>query len=468
MKKNIKYGIMLCTAALSLFTACSSDDIVAEEQQDIEAMIAEGMAPSDQKVELYANLETTRASIESNDQGIFSGNSNDIFGVMMLATGFLPQWSQLASDHSIDWGQYFFDPKTMDEGKWTRQKEHTSYYANEMASIVDSKVRFWKGDVYYPVGSFFKYSFYAYNPWCNNIEYHPDQVIAVMDSLDGSKDLIWGCIEPSSDVTSPNYDPHADYAFCADYWRLQDRFLYYGNETKQDPPEYMKFRFKHKMMRLKFNIIAGADDETLPEDMRVYDNAYKVNVRSISVLNVPDTVRLIIADRNNKEVQGTLELSKSRNKAYYLKQYRRVEDPQKGTQMMPDSTLEAISPKYDGNNKPVLTPVGQGIILPVLNQNQRKYQPYQLQVVVEYDGKFYTLRKAVTLETYEESNFEVANSYNITLKIFNPVTAPGDWMQISESKIWDYIDPDFISPEEQAEIDRLKKEQEEKYKNKGK
>lgn len=457
MNKNIKYGIMLCTAALSLFTACSGDDIVAEEQQlDIDAMIAEGMAPSDQKIELSANLEPTRASIESNEQGIFSANSNDIFGVMMLATGFLPQWSQLASDHSIDWGSYYFDPKTMKEGKWLRMKEHTSYFANAMASVVNSKIRFWQGDVYYPVGSFFKYSFYAYNPWCKNIEYRPDQIVAVMDSLDGSKDLIWGCIEPSSDVTSPNYDPHADYAFCADYWRLQDRFLYYGNKTMQNPPEYMKFNFKHKMMRLKFNIIAGADNEALPESQRVYDNAYKVNVRSISVLNVPDTVRLIIADRNDKEKQGSIELSKTRNRAYYLKQYRKVVDPQKGTMMMPDSTLEAISPQHDASNKPVLTPVGQGIILPVLNQNQRKYQPYQLQVVVECNGNFYTLKKAVTLETYDDSNFEVANSYNITLKIYNPETAQGDWIKIAESKIWDYIDPDFISPEEQKEIDRQK------------
>lgn len=453
--------MVLCTAALTLFTSCSNDEVIAEEKVDVEAMIAAGMAPSDQKVELSAALDQTRASIESDANGNFSSNSNDVFGVMMLATGFIPKWAQLANDQSIDWGQYYFDEKTMKKGVWARQKEHTAYLANTEAYVSNSMLRFRNGDVYYPVGSFHKYSFYAYNPRVKDIEYHPNQVIAVMDSLDGSKDVIWGCIEPSSEITSPNYDPYADMAFCADYWRIPGRYAYYGNGTLQTPPQYMKFNFKHLMMRLKFNIIAGADDETLEESQRVYDNAYDVKVRSISVTNVSDTVKLIIADRDDKERQGTLELSKSRNRAYYLKQYRKVD-----SMMLPDSTLEAVSPQYDANKKPVLTPVGQGIILPVLKGNERKERPYQLQVVVEYKGSYYTLKKSIPLATYDDSYFEQGASYNITLKIYNPETAPGDWVMISNSKIWDYLDPDFISPEEQEEIDRRKEEKDKDKKQK--
>lgn len=454
-----KSRIALSIAALAVFTACTKSDF-EEPQVDVEAMLEAGMAPSDQKIELSATLATTtRASIESDKAGNFSSNSNDVFGVMMLATGFIPKWSQLCSDQSIDWGQYHEDEKTK-EVSWVINKVHTAPIANREAFVMNNQVKFWAGDMYYPIGSYHKYSFYAYNPRVKNIEYHPNQVIAVMDSLDGSKDVMWACIEPSSVITSPNYDSHYDMAFCADYWRLHDRNFSSWGLDMQNPPAYMKFNFKHKMMRFDFKLLAGADDESLPESSRVYDNAYKVKVRSISITNVPDTVTLIVADRNNKEVQGTLSYSKSRNRAYYLKQYRHVKDPQTGNvkAILPDSTLEATSPLADADGKPVLTPVGQGLILPVLNDQDRQSRPYQLQVVVEYEGKYYRLKKNISLDTFSGTSFEAGKFYTITLKIFNPVTSSGDWMQIDSAKVWDYLDPDFISPEEQAAIDKLKQE----------
>ena len=265
-----------------------------------------------------------------------------------------------------------------------------------------------------------------------------------MDSLDGTKDIMWSCIEASNQKDRPNYDSHYDYAFCADYWRFNDR------RYAPYVPKYIKFNFTHKLARLKFQLNAGADDESI-EDREQWDytNAARVKVRSISITNAPDTVKLVIADRNNKEKQGTLSFSPKRTKEYFLKEYR--EDK-------PDSVLLGTYPSLDKANHPEATSIGQGILVPVLTEGE----PYKMRIGIECDGDYY-ISKEIELAT--TNPLTEGMSYTLDIIIYNPKTSKNSvsWTKVNEDQFYNLIDPAILSPKE---LEELKRQQEEEKKKK--
>lgn len=459
-----------------MLTSCVDEAIVINEDNDSKTAAEEASRAGDVEIELGATINnmSSRASIESYSNGFFASNKNDVLGVFALATGTIPENLKNFGPVPIDWkGVWKIDQKTEKPYFAGFNEQYSVYLNNTRAAIaykydgtdiVGSRVQWLdapNGKVFYPLNSMHKYSFYAYNPRVDSITYRENQVIAVMDSLKGCEDVIWGCVVPSTS------DIYYNYAFSADYFRKRDNI-----KNMESILANMSFKFTHKMMRLTFDIVAGAEDENIEDPtMRDYDKAYKTRIHSISIHNVPDEVQLVLADKtvpsyDDENQQGTLRYSSSRNKVYYLKEVRQNAK----AEYVLDSLLAPVCPvpanpayaqgNRDETNVPAITRIGQGIILPALTEEDKQSKPYVMQIVIEdSQGNFH--KKSFTLDA-SKGKFEAGKSYNLTLKIYSwdRIRIDGtasEWDSFGEDDYLDNVDPLL-----KEQIEREKKEEEEK------
>lgn len=461
-------------AGALLLAACSSDDIASTTDA---VNIAEAMQPSEVEISLFASGApiATRASIESTPNAFggysFNTNKNDTLGFLMMAVGYTPNLKDV-NQAPIKWEGTWAQNK---KGQWYHagfDEEYSIYLNNaEVGVTYDGGVgisrlhwmgtptphsSFSNGKAYYPLGSLHKYAFYAYNPRVDTLTYETNRVTAVMRNLDGSQDVIWGYLEP---------DPNDTYAYSADYFRQASQRIPYAGDLPVTPETPMVF--SHKMMRLTFSIQAGAEDESSQpiDTLRNYDKAYQTKVHSISIINVPDEVQLVVADKTQETKdedgnitassrKGQLSYSSSRNKTYYLKEKRTMVNKNGATVNLIDSVLTPVAPvpadaeyktgNRDKTNVPAVTNIGQGIILPALNDNDRVKNPYKMLVVLEYPKG--TFRKKVFSLNAPYGEFKAGYSYHLALKIYCPdqvnmSASSTPWEIISDKDIENYTDP---------------------------
>lgn len=462
--RKVILKITSAVMAMATLSACSNEDMAGDVTV---GSVDDALKPSEIEISLGGMAEDmkSRLSIETVN-GAFSTNKNDTLGVYALATTMIdrtetPQiWPLLP----IQWAGEI--PIRDKDGKVIGTKlgpvdNYSIWLDNARAYVMNNKV-VWDNPYgqYYPMISLHTYSFYAYNPRIKEVTYYPDHIEANYTDLKGCEDVIWGCIEPKDAML------HQKLAYCADYFRQQS-VIDNPTQVKND----MTFHFKHKMMRLTFDITAGAKDEKEVEEptMRNYDEAYKTKVHSIAITNVPEKVTLTIADkREDGNMQGNLTYSGKRNKTYYLKE-RRWNDHNK---LVLDSLLTPVSPKpffndyvegtRDETNRPAVTKIGDGIILPALTYDDKLNKPYKMKVLLEYpEGVFQW--KEFTLESSGEPFYE-GFSYNISLKIYSPEdvswsATKEQWQLINEEDYNKHVDPIKEETEKRKEEEEKDKEE---------
>ena len=478
-----RYFINITAAMLAgvAFTACSDDAITNDGMT-----MQEALAPSEYAIELDADASnlTAKAAIKS-DQGSFK---TEDLGVFMLAmnkinTTLTPFWG---FDQNQDCSWYRDPKQTKDSKTYGYTYGFVAYIDNMPAtaspkSAADpaqgSKIMLKNGEAErYPVGSFHRYNFYAYTPRAEKIEYKKDSVVAVMTNLNGTQDVIYSAAIPG-DENNTVQEAYKDYAWSANYFRFRQ-----NRDDATDMPKANKnpkFHFTHKMMQLMFNVQPGgldADGKPVAEDKKEdnlnYDPALETEIIGISIVNIPDTIRLVVADRSGMNNGDLTYSSDNRTQEWFLKSYVAKKSTTGTTyyadQVMPAQSLAMVQEQAideegnpmvdaDGNpimvntNTPVVTKLGgpdavhrQGMIVPAISKEDRLKPDgcYMAKVVVKYpksseDAKYYEMNVPLDSDPQNpEKQFKPGSSYEIYLRIYGPNTVTAT----SQEREWHEVD----------------------------
>lgn len=195
---------------------------------------------------------------------------------------------------------------------------------------------------YYPLGSQYKYDFYGYYPYSDNVQKNSETYSVTYTDLDGTKDVIWG----KADINADDADAQ-NFAYSAKYFRVK---------KDQDGEAYNKqnylpnVNFKHKLM--KFNII-------IKKGTGETDGIENIGVKKVTLRNVCTEGTLVIASRDadNLEKVGTFtpDWTKVNEQGIELKD--------KNDQPLGDDNYLSDA---DANGRII----GQGFLIPVLPKQQ--------------------------------------------------------------------------------------------------
>ena len=148
----------------------------------------------------------------------------------------------------------------------------------------------WEGHYFYPISQFYMYEFYGYYPYAEDahITYEasangdgagdPRHRATVHYTIDGTQDIIWGRAT------------------------LQDKYAYSAYYFRENPDAPMpEIGLQHMLTRLQFQVKPGEDPEN---DGNVFEDAGKISVKSIKILDAYSKVDLIVADLEKREQWG--------------------------------------------------------------------------------------------------------------------------------------------------------------------
>lgn len=342
---------------LAVVASCSSDKELTEAITVEEA--GRTITNSDVEIRLSSGANGTRASVESDENGLFELDS---LGVYCLAKGNLsinPQELPVIWNPSISEGRY---------SVWMNNVL-TNAVKSDDGSATNLK---WDDDQsrWYPTCNWHAYTFYAYYPYDASAKFEDDQVVATY-VIDGTQDIICGKTN-NSDVN----------AFSAYYFRQ----LEHASETPS-------LGLSHKLMRLNFRCIAA------PDAYGSTEAAKKMCVTSIKILNVPTHGKLVIADKNNSANEGVITFD-----PYPVADLdvRDLNDAPMTTEYWVQDTHVAI---------------GQGIMLPVPTSADQRY--YIQVTMKDNEGNVFAPEYPMELRN-GETPFEAGKAYTINLIIHGP------------------------------------------------
>lgn len=361
-------------ASLALLSSCSSD---IEEDLYVNPATVK-VESSDVEIRLSTGTVSTRASIESDEAGLFE--AEDI-GVFCLARRSLPinnkelqiKWDR--SDPNDHWSIW------MDNVKANAQI-NADETATDLVWAEENKV-YW-----YPTGNWHSYSFYAYHPYQETVEIE-DELVKANFELDGTQDVIWGYAK--------NLDNK--YAYSAKYFR---------DNTENEHPN---IAFGHKFMRFTFSIEAGKDATG-----QTSESALQMGIKSLELLNVPSSATLCIADRKKDAAtdgytspEGTITADWENNLINYV-----LMDPE--DQPLAELDAENGTGYWASAEE---TTLGQGFLVPVPD-----VQPHQFQIRAVLQNKagqvFDKTEYPMDIVLTGASVYKAGRSYNVKIIVNGP------------------------------------------------
>lgn len=365
---------MLGLVAASMLTGCSSDEVISSPDGGLANQGGMGVN-SDVEIRLSSSSKGTRSSVESTATGFFEANG---LGIFCLAYDVL---TVNPDEQPIDWNRPY-EPNT-NYSVWMENVEANAVYEkSEEDEIVGTNIKWAEAgkSYWYPVGNWYCYKFYGYYPRVENdaLVSTESQRYTVME-LDGTQDVIWGCTEEDA----------ASFKYSAKFFRMSE-------ENAQVIPSVP---FKHLLMRYTFSCTAGADAYGSTE------SAKKMKVKSIIIKEVPNTPTFIIADRDNKDNEGTLSFDWS-------------EYGQKADFVLKGADDTELEPVQVADEKTV---IGQGVLLPVPEDPNYRYGVDI--VLVDDDGNEFVSEHPIQLRLNTEGGvtaYKAGTSYNINLTIHGP------------------------------------------------
>ncbi|MGN1262827.1 MAG: fimbrillin family protein [Prevotella sp.] len=382
-------------AALSLLAGCSADEeaLVAASENAGENLEAGVGLNSDVKIRLSSRSNATRSSVESTEGGLFEAEG---VGIFCLATGY--QNSSTSTEHPIDWMQQIESGLSNNDGKstsfsaWLDNEKANAEYGYDAADMskttpIETNI-IWYGsteespiEYYYPIGSWYNYSFYGYYPYDSGSMLEKTSTTRkVKFTIDGTQDVIWGKASSAE-----------QYAYSAKYFRQ--------TENAGKVPE---MQFKHVLMRITFTSYPGAAaDGTITK-------ALTMGVKSITILDVPTQGEMVIADLNTPSNEGIATFDWTDAD---IKSDLAMTDPGDAT-FGNDHWLQSVD--NDGAT-PLETAVGQGFIVPVPPSGTT----YYIKVVLE-DKSGREFISEFPIELSNSIDYEAGKSYNVRLTIYGP------------------------------------------------
>lgn len=225
-----KYLWILGFAAASVLAGCSGDDETLSPSNEADGNGVGVENPVE--IRLSSGSASTRASLESDETGLFEAEG---LGIFCLANGTL---NVNPNELPIDWTPSVGGDTNY--SVWIDNLDANAVYEkNETDQAVATNIKWADGETrWYPVGNWYKYQFYGYYPRVenDNLESNKTQRIANIP-IDGTQDIIWG--------RTTSTDP---LAYCAKYFRQADK----GDDIPA-------IAFRHMLMRLTFSCVPGED-----------------------------------------------------------------------------------------------------------------------------------------------------------------------------------------------------------------
>lgn len=367
MKKQLW---ILGVAAISMLASCSGDE---ETSSSGSAAIDNGEGGisinSDVEIRLSSKAGGTRASLESDDNGLFEAEG---LGIFCLANGML---SVNPNELAIDWTRPYA-PNT-NYSVWMDNVEADAVYGYNDDGNIEATNIVWTDGItrWYPVANWYNYHFYGYYPRVSDdsIEATSTRRRATI-SLDGTQDVIWG----RTNSTDP-------LAYSAKYFRQTD----HGDDVPG-------LEFQHKLMRLTFSCVPGTDAKGS------IASALTMGVKSIAIKSVPSVGYLMVACYDDPSLDGTMEYDWASGLTDFV--LKEADDADFGTNYHWVEETE--------------TSLGQGILLPVPPASMSEYR-YMVEIVLE-DKSGNEFVSEHPIELRNQAAYEAGVSYNVQLTINGP------------------------------------------------
>ena len=375
MKLSKLYFSLFAVAAL---TACSADDDGSATKSPVV------VGNSDVMVKLSAGQGTrTRASLESDDDGLFEAQG---LGIFMLAT---QKQNTNPDELNISWeyGYNEEEPNLPYTNPWAVWIDNAEADAVKDGGNTRTDI-LWKDGVtrWYPIGNWYSYRFYGYYPHVDDSKMGvtTTQRIINYTGLDGTKDIIWGR-SAGADMN----DEHEKYAYSARYFRQAG--------YKDRNPE---IAFVHKMMRLQFCIQGIADENAEPG--HEFESANTMKIDTIIVEKVPTVAQLVVADLNETN-DGKISYDWENDLA--------------DVGVLGEN--DGVFVKEQVNNDELIK-VGQPVLLPVPDAEATAagFTKYRVKIRLRNtDGVVFNHEKPLDLNA---ANYEAGISYRVAIRIAGP------------------------------------------------
>ena len=354
--------------AASLLAACTSEDAffdyVKKDRLDygnnvaseVPVIIGAGSSQSTTETEIEANssnfqfegIASKSGAINSNETTKAFSIKDQKVGIFMLAKGIIKgnEYSDVTWDN-VNWANHDKPVSIANIGEytdkwsapvWNMSADVNMYDAdgNETTDVAigaKSSIAFIGEQPYYPIGNYCSYSLYGYYPLQSlvtdgvNKNCTVDKTkLTVTIPVTGTDDVIWGRASYSqSDVegtdiewftpgesTGVTYDgkeitDFTNYGYSAKFFRFSPFRTKDGTDVALNPT----MKFKHKMMMLKFDVVAGGTPIDYDPADQNYDRACKTTVSGLSIDNAPSSVDLVIADLSGADNEGKITASKT-------------------------------------------------------------------------------------------------------------------------------------------------------------
>ncbi len=327
-----KYLFFLSAVSIAMFTACSSEEDLAEAtheltQEEYNAIVAEANTNSEVQIRLgmgsqsnTSATEITRAPLESTSGGLFETKAGNYLGIYCLAQ--TPQTTPATpgpvAENNISWIaesntlQYLMERnqpaqvKILHSGDYIGNVQLTGD-ASDVQFLLPSTLSNPTPTVkyhYYPYGNWYNYYFYGYYPrQTGNAVTEAANKVTVDYTIDGTQDIIWAKAMP--DIENPTAAVNSE-GFNAKYMRgLQAGTGY--NELEDLP----KLAFGHKLTQLRFYVkCSSATYQTYGYATEIGNSSpYKklFQIQNLTLTSVPTGCMLTVADRATPANEGKLE-----------------------------------------------------------------------------------------------------------------------------------------------------------------
>ena len=447
--QKIVYGAF----AASLLAACTSEDAFYDQAKkdrldygfgkvDLPVVLGAGATQNTTETEIntaesadfaFSGVASKAGAINSNETTKAFYVDDQKVGIFMLAKDIIPDndYSDITWEH-LNWANHDKSVEIANIGSytdqwsapvWNWQANVNMYDANgtkttNIADGVTSSIDFTVRQPYYPIGNYCSYSFYGYYPMQSLSDQNAKvekTKLTVTIPVTGQDDVLWGRASYSKEDVTDTQIKYYDYGPTNIYYNDKEitemprygysakffRFSPFRTTDGTDEALAPTMKFKHKMIMLKFDVIAGGTPIDYAVDDQNYERAYKTEVSGLVIDNAPKSVDLVIADLSGPNNEGKITASTA-------------------------TTLLTIAgsakPKAGDDGKPVRVPVQNNgedayVILPAATASN-----YNLSVTLtDYNENPEGVKKtiAVPLSLKTKNNFEEGKIYRIILKVWN-------------------------------------------------
>ena len=403
-----RISIVTLMAALVLLSGCNKDN---EFSVDIDINNSSEV-PIKLGTYIGSTSATTRASINSLDEMVDRDDYR--VGVFCLAarrtdvksaqTESNIDWTKPVDSPSID-GAYGDEYGSSTCGRYwdnlcCKVEKNTigEYRINPVQEGDDNYKPYYQ---YYPITSVYGYDFYCYYPYQKDVT-STKSTVSVDFVITGKEDIIYGKSEDVNDAYFSGYTVGTELLESLKKSYYSAKF-FRKNPKKTDNAH---IKLEHKLARFRFHVFPGPDSEY--EEPKSYDDAKKLCVKEIKINQVPNQLRLVVADRANKNNAGTLSAVGSSKSDFYV-------FTEGGAVLEDDNSPIVLGTKEeDGVTVPDTMEVGDYMMLP--SGVSQYFMSVKLADANNPD-RIYPSETNIAINLKNGKKFEPGKTYNVYLQV---------------------------------------------------